>query len=209
VIKSLQVSGKKDGLNTIIINVKIKTKAIFYLSIMTKSKTLEEYQKEEQKLREILLLLEQLFKREEAAAKSIVGCLYDIATINLINKYCPLWGINNTLKYISRLPRPVAKSLAVKLYLQPQCPKLITDWLYSLVEFPDKDSTVKETEIVEELVLPAQKEIKSLRGRVRVLTGALAASLTIFVGGFTWVAHNLQLHPLELLSIQEARVENN
>ncbi len=175
---------------------------------MTKPKTLEEYQKEEQKLREILLLLEQLFKREEAAAKSIVGCLYDIATINLINKYCPLWGINATFKYISRFPRPVAQSLGVKLYLQPKCPKLITDWLYTLVEFPEKDSTLKQTEVVEDLVLPAQKEIKSLRGKVRVLTGALAASLTIFVGGFSWVAYNLQLHPFELLSVQEASLDN-
>ena len=40
-----------------------------------------------QKLREILILLSQLFQREEATARAIVGCLYDIATVNLINKY--------------------------------------------------------------------------------------------------------------------------
>jgi len=57
---------------------------------MSKKKTLKEYQQEEEKLREILVLLEQLFKREEASAKAIIGCLYDIATLNLINKYCPL-----------------------------------------------------------------------------------------------------------------------
>ncbi|MGY6530506.1 MAG: hypothetical protein ACXITR_11325 [Cyanobacterium sp.] len=171
---------------------------------MSKKKTLQEYQQEEEKLREILVLLEQLFKREEASAKAIIGCLYDIATLNLINKYCPLWGINSTLKYISRFPRPVAKHLGCKLYLQPKCPQLITDWLYTLVEFPE--SKGKQVEVVEDLALPAQKQIKSLQGRVRVLTGALVASLTIFVGGFTWITYNLQLTPAELLTTTETRL---
>lgn len=170
---------------------------------MSKSKTLKEYQEEEQKLQEILLLLDQLFKREEATAKSIIGCLYDIATINLINKYCPLWGINPTLKYLRRFPRPVAKNLGLKLYLQPNCPQLITDWLYTLVEFPEQIPT-KETEVINNNILPAQEqEIKSLRGKVKVLAGALVASVAIFAGSFTWIAHNLQLSPMELLSVTE------
>lgn len=173
---------------------------------MNKQKTLKEYQQEEEKLREILILLEQLFKREEATAKAIIGCLYDIATLNLINKYCPLWGVNSTLKYISRFPRPVAKHLGCKLYLQPQCPKLITDWLYSLVEFPA--SKGKQVEIVENLPLPAEKQIKSLQGRVKVLTGALAASFTIFIGSFTWIAYNMPVNPVELLGTTQTSLEN-
>ncbi|MBE9222316.1 hypothetical protein IQ215_06360 [Cyanobacterium stanieri LEGE 03274] len=173
---------------------------------MSKKKTLKEYQQEEEKLREILVLLEQLFKREEASAKAIIGCLYDIATLNLINKYCPLWGINPTLKYISRFPRPIAQHLGCKLYLQPKCPQLITDWLYSLVEFPESES--KPVEVVENLALPAQTQIKSLQGRVRVLTGALVASFAIFIGGFSWIAHNLQVTPAELLSTTETRLNN-
>ncbi|AUC61523.1 hypothetical protein AA637_10305 [Cyanobacterium sp. HL-69] len=173
---------------------------------MSKKKTLKEYQQEEEKLREILVLLEQLFKREEASAKAIIGCLYDIATLNLINKYCPLWGINSTLKYISRFPRPVAKYLGCKLYLQPKCPQLITDWLYTLVEFPESKGT--EVEIVEDLALPAQTQIKSLRGRVRVLTGALVASFAVFIGGFSWIAYNLQVTPAELLTTTQTRLKN-
>lgn len=174
---------------------------------MGKQKTLQEYQKEEEKLREILVLLEQLFKREEATAKAIIGCLYDIATLNLINKYCPLWGINPTLKYISRFPRPIAKHLGCKLYLQPKCPQLITDWLYSLVEFPQ--SKAKEVEVVENLALPTEKKIKSLQGKVRVLTGALAASFAVLIGGFTWMMYSLQTNPVELLNTTETRLENS
>lgn len=169
---------------------------------MSKAKTPTEKIREEEKLKEILLHLEQLFQREEATAKAIVGCLYDIATINLINKYCPLWGINATLKYLTRFSRPLAKSLGVKWYLQPQCPKLITDWLYTLVEFPDTPPI--EPEIINTELLPTIKqnrlEIQSLRQKVKLLTGTLVATLILFSSGFAWVSYNLQMNPMELLT---------
>lgn len=176
---------------------------------MSKEKTREEIQQEETKLREILVLLDQLFRREEATAKGIVGCLYDIATVNIINKYCPLWGINGTLKYLTRFPRPIAQSLGVKLYLQPQCPKLITDWLYTLVEFPQEKTPVIEPEIVENQLLPALKksqlEINSLRNKVKLLTGSLVATVIVFSGSFAWVAHNLEISPMELLTTSQVK----
>lgn len=169
---------------------------------MSKAKTEREKILEEEKLKEILILLEQLFRREEATAKTIVGCLYDIATINLINKYCPLWGINATLKYLTRFPRPIAKSLGVKWYLQPKCPKLITDWLYTLVEFPDYPPM--KTEILNTELLPTIKqnrlEIESLRQKVKLLTGTLVATVILFSSGFAWVAYNLRINPMELLT---------
>ncbi|MTF40509.1 hypothetical protein VKI21_13600 [Cyanobacterium aponinum UTEX 3222] len=171
---------------------------------MSKTKTQEEKNLEDKKLREILILLDQLFRREEATAKGIVGCLYDIATINLINKYCPLWGINATLKYLTRFPRPLAKSLGVKLYLQPKCPQLITDWLYSLVEFPDKQIPAIEPKIIETELLPTIRknrlEIESLRHKVKLLTGTLVATFILFSSGFAWVSYNLQMNPMELLT---------
>lgn len=173
---------------------------------MKKEKTRAEYELEEAKLQEILLLLDQLLRREEVTAKSIVGCLYDIAMINVINKYCPLWGVNSTLKYLSRFPRPFAKSLGVKLYLQPKCPKLITDWLYTLVEFPPDKPIETEVKSIEN-----GQEIKLLQSRVKLLTGALVASIAIFSSGFIWIAHNLELNPMQLLimSNQTLSMEND
>ncbi len=168
---------------------------------MKQEKTKAEYQLEEQRLEEILLLLDQLFRREEVAAKSIVGCLYDIAMINIINKFCPIWGINNTLKFISRFPRPLAKSLGVKLYLQPKCPKLITDWLYTLVEFPNTKPVEAEVEVIK-----TNQEVKALQGRVKLLTGALVTSIVMFGSGFFWIAHNLQMNPVELLVISDDNI---
>lgn len=179
---------------------------------MSKAKTREEIDKEKQKLQEILILLDQLFKREEATAKGIVGCLYDIAMINLINKYFPLWGVNATLKYLTRFPRPVAQSLGVKLYLQPKCPKLITDWLYTLVEFSEKETLTLEAEIVANELLPTLKqsklEIKSLQKKVRLLAGSLVVTIAIFGGSFAWIAHNLEKNPIELLRTSQTTLRD-
>ncbi|MBL1208350.1 hypothetical protein [Geminocystis sp. GBBB08] len=179
---------------------------------MSKIKTQEEVDKEQQNLQEILILLDQLFRREEATAKSIVGCLYDIAMINLINKYCPLWGINLTLKYLTRLPRPVAQSLGVKLYLQPKCPQLITDWLYTLVEFPDKPTTTLEAEVIAHELFPtlqeSKLEIKSLHQKVKLLTSALVVTIAIFSGGFAWIAYNLDMNPMQLLTTSQGNLRD-
>ena len=179
---------------------------------MSKVKTIEEQELEEQKLREILILLSQLFQREEATAKAIVGCLYDIATINLINKYISLWGINATLKYLARFPRPIAKSLGVKLYLQPKCPQLITDWFYTLVEFPETKQSPVNPEILEEVLPTLAKnkvQIKSLQGKVRLLSATLVAAIAIFSSSFWLIAHNLQMSPLDLLTISQSSIKDN
>ncbi|HIK36404.1 MAG: hypothetical protein NZ901_07405 [Geminocystis sp.] len=171
---------------------------------MARKKTNQEIAIEEERLKQIHLLLEQLFKREEVTAKAIVGCLYDIATINLINKYIPFWGINPTVKYLTRFPRPVAQWLGVKLYLQPKCPKLITDWLYSLVEFPPQPPQHANSQVLatdSSVILEKNlQEIKSLRQKVQFLTGTLITTVVVFTGSFFWIAHNLHLNPIELLS---------
>jgi hypothetical protein len=178
---------------------------------MSRRKTPREQQLEQERLREIWILLSQLFEREEVTARAIVGCLYDIATINLINKYTPLWGINHTLKYLTRFPRPLAQCLGVKLYVQPKCPQLITDWFYSLVEFPSS-TTSKEEKVLEGELLPTleqnQVQIKSLQGRVKLLTGTLVTTIAIFSGGFFWVAYNLQINPLDLFTTRQTQNMN-
>ncbi len=185
---------------------------------------ISEKQIEEQKLQEIYLILSQMFKREEIAAKAIVGCLYDIATVNVVNRYVGIWGINQTLKYLARFPRPIVKTLAVKLYVQPRCPKLITDWFFTLVEFPIQTAQIIEgdrthIEVEEEQkqiqveTLPVrleqeeqkQRKIKSLQGQVRILTGTLVTTIVVFSGSILWVANNLQVNPLDLLTTTQAK----
>ena len=175
-------------------------------------KSIEEENIEEENLKKILFLLDQLFKREEATAKSIIGCLYDIATINLINKYIRLSCLNSCFKYLVRFPKPLAKTLGLKYYLQPQCPKLITDWLYTLVEFKEEEVeeaiVIEAEDIVQELLPEIKKgkqEIKLLRQKVRLLTGTLLITITVFGGSFAWMLHSLELNPRQFLPFYQSQ----
>jgi hypothetical protein len=165
-------------------------------------KTREEQQREEERLTEILILLEQLFQREEATAKRIIACLYDIATVNWINKNIQLSLLNSLLKYLVRFPKPLAKILGLRLYLQPKCPQLITDWLYSLVEFKEEEAISIEGKEIENELLPevkrSHKEIKLLRNQVRWLTGSLVTIVILGGGSFIWVVNSLEISPSEI-----------
>lgn len=147
-------------------------------------KTDFEKKKEEEKLTEIVILLSQLFEREEATAKKIIECLYDIATINLVNKYILLMPLNRLLKLLIKLPKSLAKNLAFALYVQPKCPKLITDWLFTLVEFSN-NKTINNIEdiIPSNLLLDIEKKeqtIKSLQLKIKVLTSILMIAFIVF-----------------------------
>lgn len=165
-------------------------------------KTTEEKNREESRLHEITILLDQLFQREEATAKKIIECLYDIATVNLINTNIHFFPLNSLLKYISKFPKPLAKNLGLKLYIQPKCPTLITNWLYSLVEFKEKDVISIEAENFSKELLP---EIKLLRQKVRLLTGSLVVTIAIFGGSFALIANSLNLNFLKILPFSQSQ----
>ena len=54
--------------------------------------------KEEEKMHDVLLLLENLSCREEASIKLIIDCLYDIGYVNLINQKFRSRTLNGSLK---------------------------------------------------------------------------------------------------------------
>ncbi|MGK7930850.1 MAG: hypothetical protein AB4041_05385 [Microcystaceae cyanobacterium] len=163
---------------------------------------LEEQRREQEKLHDTLLLLDHLFKREEATAKMILGNLYDIGTINLINNKVPLKMVSPLLKLFATTAKPLASVIAVRAF-QTYCPKLITDYLYSLVELKPKDPTVIEAVEVGALSVPEVEaklqEVKRLRGRVKLLTGSLVATVAIFAGSSLFVAHRLGLQPQDIV----------
>lgn len=95
---------------------------------------LEEERIEQERVGDILLLLENLFEREEATTKVILGCLYDIGSVNLINKKVPFQSLRGMLKSIARMSKPAFKIVAL-YWFKKNCPKLIADWLHSQVTF--------------------------------------------------------------------------
>jgi hypothetical protein len=95
---------------------------------------IEENRIETEKMKDITLLLENLFKREEATVKMILDNLYDIGSKNLINQKFSYRPVNKLMKIIASTSKPIFRIIAVK-WFQSNCPKLIADWLQSKVTF--------------------------------------------------------------------------
>ncbi|ACK68997.1 conserved hypothetical protein [Gloeothece citriformis PCC 7424] len=89
---------------------------------------------ERQRMDDVLLLLSNLVEREEATVKLILDCLYDVGSVNLIDKKFRKRPVNSLLKSIARLSKPAFKVVAF-YWFKKNCPQLITDWLYKKVKF--------------------------------------------------------------------------
>lgn len=94
----------------------------------------EEERIKQQRMNDVLLLLEQLVEREEVTVKRILDCLYDVGSINLINKKFKMRSLNRFLKWIAKLTRPTFRVVAL-YWFKRNCPLLITNWLATKVKF--------------------------------------------------------------------------
>lgn len=149
----------------------------------------EESMKEE-RLHDVLLLIKHLAKREEVTIKLIIDRLYDVGSVNLINKKLPYRPLNGVAKSIARMSKSAFRLVALRWFYK-NCPQLITKWLNSKVSFTDSNERPKEPIAVVSDVqlysLPAAKdtsreEIKSLRSQVRYLTGISVGAIAALAG---------------------------
>ncbi|MDY6936212.1 MAG: hypothetical protein SWY16_00990 [Cyanobacteriota bacterium] len=112
-------------------------------------KQLPETQLETERMLEVQLRLTQLFKKEEAIVKAILDCLYDVGSVNLIEKKIRPQPVQRILKPIARLSKPLFRVLALR-WFNSNCPELITDWLYTQVLFEVlTDSPVPPEQLLE------------------------------------------------------------
>ncbi len=88
----------------------------------------------QQRMTEVLLLLDGLFEREETTVKMVLDCLYDVGSINLINKKFHRRSLNRIMRAIARLTKPAFRLYAL-YWFKKNCPKLITNWLGNKVKF--------------------------------------------------------------------------
>ncbi|MGK7894802.1 MAG: hypothetical protein AB4372_14595 [Xenococcus sp. (in: cyanobacteria)] len=95
-----------------------------------------EERKKQERMRDVFLLLQQLVEREEITLKLIVDCLYDVGTINIINKKYQNKPMNRFLKAIARTSKPLLRAVALR-WLKKNLPILLTDWLEGKVSFKD------------------------------------------------------------------------
>lgn len=112
-------------------------------------KSPEEIQREKQRMYDVLFLLEQLFHREEATVKLVLGCLYDVGAVNLINQKLTCRPLNRLGKGTARLSKPLFTAIAIR-WFHKNVPQLLTEWLHSKVRFEPEDPPAKavETEAV-------------------------------------------------------------
>jgi hypothetical protein len=96
--------------------------------------TSEEKRFQEERLRDVYLLLENLALNEEATIKLIIDCLYDIGIINLINKKIPNRSMNKLAKFLSGTPKPIVKIIAWQ-WVKKNLPNKVTNWLSNKIKF--------------------------------------------------------------------------
>lgn len=97
-------------------------------------KLLEEQRLKEERMHDVLLLLQHLVEREETTVKMILDCLYDVGSINLIDKKVRMKPANRLMKGIATLSKPAFRIVALR-WFKANCPQLITKWLYTKVRF--------------------------------------------------------------------------
>jgi len=173
-----------------------------------------EAEREEQLIQDVLLLLENMVYREEATVKLILNCLYDAGSTNLINQKFQSRTLNKTLKWISKMSKPAFRMIAWQ-WFKKNCPKLITDWLRSQIQFK-KVETPKVEIVVEDQrtklnsLDQAQNqmyEVKQLRSQVKLLTGVLVVVVTVLTGSFVWAGYLLERSHLQVVEELQTQVK--
>ena len=173
---------------------------------------LAEKTQEKERMHDVFLLLQNLSNREEVTIKLIIDSLYDIASVNLINKKFSYGPLRKILKPIGRMSKPAFRFFAWRWFLK-NFPPLITKWLYKQVSFntaskkkaqkpvttiPQQNAQLEAATTANptlELELANQEksqQIKHLRSRINCLTGMLIGIITIFSSGFIWLGYELE-----------------
>ncbi len=157
---------------------------------------------EEERMRDVLLLVTHLIQSEEVTVKLMLDCLYDVGSVNLINKKLRSRSLNVVALGIARMSKPVFKIIALR-WIKNNCPQLITNWLHSQVTFTTLKDQLKQpvsTAIVSEVQLDSllqtentsRAEIKRLRSEVRYLAGISVGALAALASTVVWVSHSPQ-----------------
>ncbi len=182
--------------------------------------------KEEQKMHDVLLLLEDLTYREEPTIKLVIDSLYDVGYINLINQRFRSRTLNKGLKLIARASKPAVKVIAWQWYKR-NCPQLIVNWLSKQVAF-EPATTVKQAAQIEAglepqpttkhlhstsaLQLQTQtSEVKYLRTQVRMLASVVIALTAVLgVGGsVVWMGYSPERANVQQLENRIRTLETN
>jgi hypothetical protein len=90
---------------------------------------------EQECMRDVLVLLEHLVEREETTVKLIINRLYDVGSVNLIEKkFSSQPRKKIIMKSLAKMLKPAIEIYALR-WVKKNCPRLVTNWLKNKVRF--------------------------------------------------------------------------
>jgi hypothetical protein len=162
---------------------------------------LEQKTLEDERMHDVLLMLQHLSRNEEVTIKIIIDCLYDIGSINLINQKLPQPPVNTIVKQVARLSKPLFRIVAFR-WFKKNGPLLITRWLRKKVSFQQPVAnqiaqTAKQVEATltgKDIELYSQSkidllsgEVQRLRSQVRLISGISIGAIVALGGVIMWM----------------------
>lgn len=136
---------------------------------------------ETERMQEVLFLLKNLLDREQTTVKAILSCLLDVGAVHLINDRVKIRPLRPLARPLAKISKPALIFIAHR-WVQKKCPQLITNWLQGRI-LP-KTKRPKRPQAPQVTVEPTalyQHEIRRLRSRVQLTTGALVGVSGVLV----------------------------
>jgi hypothetical protein len=93
-----------------------------------------EERKKQERMRDVLLLLQHLVEKEETTLKLLIDCLYDVGSVNLVNQRIRHRRLNGLMKAIAIMSKPVFRIVMLR-WVKKNVPLLVTNWLERKVSF--------------------------------------------------------------------------
>jgi hypothetical protein len=142
---------------------------------------------EAERMQEVMFMLKNLLDREQITVKAIISCLLDVGTIHFINDRIQIRPLRPLARPLAKVSKPALVFVANR-WVQRKCPQIITNWLQRRILLKAKrpqppQVTPAAPQIVIEPTVIYQHEIRRLRSRVQLTTGALVG-----VSGFLVLA---------------------
>ena len=120
---------------------------------------IREQQQEEERMRDVEMLLESMFLREEVTLRLIADCLYDVGSVNLVNHRVHSKPLNWAMKAIARRSKPFFRFFMLR-WSRKNCPHLIASWLRKQVVFEPSEVVLPEVMSPEDSALEGMTEVK-------------------------------------------------
>jgi hypothetical protein len=140
---------------------------------------------EAERMQEVMFMLKNLLDREQITIKAIISCLLDVGTIHFINDRVQIRPLRPLARPLAKVSKPALVFVANR-WVQRKCPQMITSWLQRRILLKIKRSQPPQAppsapQIAIEPTVIYQHEIRRLRSRVQLTTGALVGVSGVLV----------------------------